>query len=140
MCPSQGHSDADLPRQPIPSVPLGDTLSTTSGLICPYCVKSYARRQDTERHLLLHLPPWIYCSQSGCNWNGRRRYALRNHLRTKHSDTPVPEGEEFMIYDAKPLVKQLLGHDITTEQATSEAHLSFRRKAVEMGKLGLWRE
>jgi hypothetical protein len=140
MCPSLGLSDTDLPRQPIPSVPLGDTLSTTSGLICPYCARAHNRKEDTERHLLLHLPPCIYCSQSGCNWNGRRRYALLNHLRTKHSGTPVPEREEFIIYDAKPLVKQLLNHDITTMQAANEAQLSFRRKAVEMGKLGLWRE
>ena len=44
-----------------------------------------------------------------------------------------------MIYDARVLANQLLNNDITAEQATSEAHSSFRRKAEEMDKLGLWR-
>lgn len=45
-----------------------------------------------------------------------------------------------MIYDAKALVKRLLDNDIKAEQAKREADSSFRQKAEEIGKLGIWRE
>ena len=144
MYPSFSSSATVLSRQPVPLVSLGDTSSATSRTtthVCPFadCAKTYSRREDTERHILQHLPPCVYCSQPGCNWNGNRVYVLRGHFKTKHSDIPVPGKEEFMIYDAKALAKQLLNNEITTEQAASEAHSSFRRKAEQVGRLGLWR-
>ena len=128
--------------QPVRSVPLEDTLSTTSTFICPFadCARAHRRRQEVARHITQHLPPSIYCPQPGCNWNGSRRDALRNHLRTKHSGIPVPEEDEFTIYDSKVLIELLVSNVITAEQAMHVAHLEFRQKAEEVGKLGLWRE
>jgi hypothetical protein len=93
-----------------------------------------------ERNIREHLSRCIYCSQPRCNWTGNRRYALQKHLNDKHQGIPVPEKDAFLIYDAQVLVKQLLNGDITVEQAVREAHESFRSKAAQLGKLGVWRE
>jgi hypothetical protein len=93
-----------------------------------------------ERHIREHhLPYYIYCEQPGCNWTGNRRYALRNHLTHKHAGVSMPEVEVFMIYDAKGLVKQVLSKEISVEQAMGEARSLFRKKAVELGKLRIWK-
>jgi hypothetical protein len=44
-----------------------------------------------------------------------------------------------MIYDAKGLVKRILSKEINVEQAVDEAQSSFQTKAVELGKLGIWK-
>lgn len=63
-----------------------------------------------------------------------------NHYKTKHKGIPFVESEGFKIYDVKVLVKQLLNKEITVEQAESEAQTDFRKRAVELDKLGLWRQ
>ena len=109
---------------------------------CPFlnCHRTYSRRQDLERHILQHLSRYLYCSQPSCNWTGNRRYGLHDHLRQKHGGIPVSNPGSFMIYDAKVLVKQLLNKEITTEEASREAHLLFRSKAELLDKLNRWRE
>ena len=105
---------------------------------CPFpkCRKKCRRQQELERHLREHhLPCHLYCKQLGCNWTGDRRYALQNHLVRKHSGVPTPELEEFTIYDAKGLVKQLLSKDINVEQAVIKARLLFQKRAMQLGKL-----
>lgn len=121
-------------------IPSNEALFATE--TCPFlnCHKTYSRRQDLERHILQHLLRHLYCSQPGCKWTGNRLYGLRGHLKQKHGGAPVPDRGSYMIYDAKVLVKQLLSKEITTEEAVNEAHLSFRRKAEQLGKLNLWRE
>jgi hypothetical protein len=51
----------------------------------------------------------------------------------------MPELEVFIIYDAKRLVRQLLNKDINVEQAVGEARSLFQEKALQLGKLGIWR-
>ncbi|KAI9513133.1 hypothetical protein F5148DRAFT_1159011 [Russula earlei] len=87
--------------------------------LCPFrkCRKRCGRRQDVERHILLHLPHYIRCTESNCNWTGTRRDALKVHLKKKHGGAPLPEQEIFMIYDAKGLVKRLLNKEITVALA-----------------------
>jgi hypothetical protein len=108
---------------------------------CPFpkCSVRCGRPQELERHIRQHLPYYIYCAQQDCNWTGNRRYALRIHLAGKHLGAPIPEPEVFMIYDAKWLVKQLLNKETNVEQATCEARSLFEEKAVQLGKLGIWR-
>ena len=111
---------AETSRQGIPH----QGLST---FICPFadCARAHHRRQEVARHITQHLPPSIYCLQPGCNWNGSHRDTLRSHLRTKHSGIPVPEEDEFTIYDSKVLIELLVGNVITAEQAMHVAHLEF---------------
>jgi hypothetical protein len=51
----------------------------------------------------------------------------------------MPGLELFVIYDATALVKQLLNKEINVEQAVGEARSLFQKKAVELGRLGIWR-
>jgi hypothetical protein len=119
----------------------GSKEATFATETCPFpkCRVRCGRPQELERHILQHLPYYIYCEQPGCNWTGNRLYALRIHLADKHLGVPVPELELFMIYDAKGLVKRLLNEEINVEQAVGEARSLFHKKAVQLGKLGSWR-
>jgi len=83
----------------------------------------------------------MYCTQQNCHFTADRKYALVNHYKKKHLGVPfVAEGEGYKIYDAKVIVKQLLNKEITLEQAESEAQSAFRKRGVELGKVGLWRQ
>ena len=97
----------------------------------PHCSRKYKRSQELKRHILGHLPDWICCTQSGCDWTGYRRDLLLGHLKKEHQDVPFLEygSEGSEIYDAKRLAKQLL-KEITVEQAEREAHAAFRKRGV----------
>jgi hypothetical protein len=123
-----------------------ETLNETAFLTepCPFsnCKVRCRRTQELGRHICEHhLPYHIYCERPGCNWTGNRRYALKNHLANKHASARVrmPGLEVYTIYDAKELVKQLLSKEISVEQAMGEARSLFRKKAVELGKLRIWK-
>jgi hypothetical protein len=118
---------------------LKDTPFPTETCPFPHCGVTCGRTQDLERHVRQHLPHFIYCEQPDCKWTGNRLYALRIHHADKHSGVPVPELELFMIYDAKALVKRLLNKEINVEQAVGEARSLFQKKAVQLGKVGIWR-
>ena len=109
---------------------------------CPFpkCGKGYPRPQELERHICEHhLPNHIHCEQPGCDWTGDRRYALKNHLSDKHTGAPVPGVEGYMIYDAKGLVKRLMTRGINVGQVEGEARSLFQKRAVALGKLGIWK-
>ena len=117
-----------------------ETAFTTEPCPFPECKARYGRPQDLRRHIReYHLPYHIYCGRPGCNWTGNRRYALKNHLAYKHAGVRMPGLGVYMIYDAKELVKQLLRKDINVEQTVGKARSLFRKKAVELGKLGIWK-
>ena len=50
----------------------------------------------------------------------------------------MPKREAFTIYDASGLVKQLLNKEINVGQAVLDAQSLFQKKAVQLGKLGIW--
>jgi len=118
-----------------------NSMYTPSADLCPFpqCFRICSTPQDLERHSRHHLPHCIYCSQSGCNWTGYRRYGLANHMKMKHPGVPLPEQDKFLIYDADAIVKQLLNQEITAERANLDAYSLFQNKAVQLGKLGIWR-
>lgn len=109
---------------------------------CPFCKcrRKCNRRQELERHVCQHLPHFLYCAQPDCDWTGNRRYALQDHLKKEHLGITIPEQDGYIIYDAKGLVKQLLNKEITLERADWEARRSYQSRAVQLGKLGIWRE
>ena len=116
---------------------IGSKKATLAEKPCPKCSKKYTRRQDVERHFReTHLPHHNYCDQPGCDWTGNRHNA---HFADKHKGVLRPEEEEYIIYDAKGLVKRILSKEINVEQAVVEAQSSFQTKAVELGKLGVWK-
>jgi len=109
---------------------------------CPSsgCQRKCGRPQELERHILQHLPHWIYCPQSGCNWTGYRRDVLREHLKKEHGGAPLPPSKMFIIYDAKGIVKRVLKKDITIVLAEREALTSFLCNALQLGMLDVWQQ
>jgi len=109
---------------------------------CPFseCQRKCGRPQELGRHILQHLPHWIYCPQSGCNWTGYRVDVLRAHLEKRHGEAPLPRRKMFIIYNAKGIVKRVLKKEITIVQAEHEALSSFQYKAVQLGVLDVWQQ
>ncbi|KAI0248604.1 hypothetical protein BJV78DRAFT_786922 [Lactifluus subvellereus] len=104
----------------------------------PSCQKTCSRQQELERHVREHLPHFLCCPHQSCAWRGNRHYILQDHLRKKHAGIPTPEPGEDTIYDPKGLVKQLINGEIDMEQANRAASLMVRRRAVGLGKRGIW--
>jgi hypothetical protein len=107
--------------------------------VCPFpnCGLSFDRPQDLAHHVHQHLPHHIYCPQPGCKWTRSQQYALRTHFKTKHPSLPIPGRERYILYDANVVVKQLVNGEITAEQVERRTNLSFRRRAVETGKMAI---
>ena len=70
-------------------------------VICPICEKSSRRKQELHRHIQsFHLPRWIWCPYSACNWRGCRVDDFGKHL-DKEKCGPMPEEREYQIYNVK---------------------------------------
>lgn len=75
--------------------------SSEDPLQCPVCSVMSGRRQERNRHLLSHLPPWIRCPLPDCQLRGSRLDLFLIHwktLRSKHPDDS-PTRSQFAIYD-----------------------------------------
>lgn len=106
---------------------------------CPICPSSFRRWQDQERHMLLHLPYWIYCPNPGCSWRGDRPDVFKKHWGADHpSSSQEPDKNGFTIYDPEPLIEGILEGSILIEEAQSRAVLEVRRRTQELDKLELW--
>ena len=114
---------------------LNETGKKKASLMCPFpgCLKAFVRTQDITRHIYgMHLPDCFYCSRAGCDWTGKRIYALRDHLTREHSGAELPESrQQFTIYDALRLGRQLLDKEITVERADFLAQSLFKNWALQ---------
>ncbi|KAI9452223.1 hypothetical protein BJY52DRAFT_1294184 [Lactarius psammicola] len=72
----------------------------------------FSRWKELKRHLVSHLPQWIYCPFPGCQWRGRRVYQFRNHWRYQHLKHPgdTPTQSQFAIYDPFVFVDLIQWH------------------------------
>ncbi|KAH9961579.1 hypothetical protein BC827DRAFT_327709 [Russula dissimulans] len=110
---------------------------------CPVCLASLGRPQDRERHMLSHLPYWLYCADPGCSWRGGRWEALNRHRRNAHpssSQEPVKGDASAIIYDPWPLVKGIIVGDVPLEEARKYAVSMVEKKALELTKSELWKD
>ena len=117
--------------------------SHDSGKCCPICHASLGRSQDGKRHKVSHLPHWLQCPDPGCSWRGDRWGNLRNHRLKIHKVRPSSSQEldkcKAVIYDPWPLVEEITD-DTSLESARKNAISLVEKKAVEVGKSGLWRD
>jgi hypothetical protein len=117
-----------------------EPVSATETCSFPGCKKECGRPQELERHIWeRHLPPHLYCEQSGCNFTSSRLYLLKDHHVDKHPGVVMPKQDTFTIYDAKAIAKQVRTKEVGIEQAVHEACTLFEERAKQMGKLGIWR-
>ncbi|KAI0250319.1 hypothetical protein BJV78DRAFT_590078 [Lactifluus subvellereus] len=106
---------------------------------CPICAASFRRWQDQKRHILSHLPHWIYCPDPDCSWRGDRPDAFKKHWCGDHpSSSQEPDKHEFTIYDPEPLIESILEGSILIEEAQSYAVSEVRRRTQELDKSALW--
>ncbi|KAH9980162.1 hypothetical protein BGW80DRAFT_1248441 [Lactifluus volemus] len=96
-----------------------------------------SKSQEFERHVREHLTYFLYCSRVGCEWRGHRKYLLQDHWRKRHQDVDLPSGE-FLIFDPRGLVRQLINGETNIAQANREANRLVRERAIQLGKQDLW--
>jgi hypothetical protein len=128
----------------LPDIPLAvkDTvLETAPGpsvhkWSCPACPISFCRLQEQKRHIMTHLPQWIYCPEPGCSWRGDRPDALKRHWRAMHHSNSQEPDNGFRIYDPEPLIKGIINGLISIGEAQSAARSMVSSRAQELGKWG----
>ena len=103
---------------------------------CPVCGRKFHRTQERDRHLKSYLPHSIYCPSQGCPWTGRRRWDLKTHWETKHSETGQVLGwEKNKIYDPKEFVK-LIASGTPHVKVAESAFLKANERLKKLGKVG----
>ncbi|KAI9463800.1 hypothetical protein F5148DRAFT_193588 [Russula earlei] len=130
------------PSQPITSSQNSVTQTASTPpqpWACPNCNRRFQRRQERDRHLLIHLPYSIYCPSLHCAWRGDRTYGLARHWRNIHANYgPVPQWQQSQIYDPARLVRLILCGALTVEDAASIALSIVALRAMELNKVELW--
>ena len=129
------------------SLPTRDVVVNTSPILksrvrdwpCPAsgCVSSFGRRQDRNRHILIHLPYWIHCPYPGCSWRGDRPNLFRIHW-DRDSNHPSSSRDlderQFRTYDPWPLVGKIEKGSLSIRDAKAYAISMVRKKASDVGK------
>ncbi|KAI9452216.1 hypothetical protein BJY52DRAFT_946735 [Lactarius psammicola] len=125
-------------QQTFPQVPFLATVFTLDRQYCPKCWKKFGRRQDRDRHLLLHLPCSLYCPYPSCSWRGDRTNLFRQHWNA-HACGPVPKREGYQIYPSKMILDWITNGRVSTDVAADYALLFAEGKARDLGKLEAWK-
>ena len=113
--------------------------------ICPRVV-SFRRPQELERHIqLIHLPCWIFCPYSHCDWRGCRLDEFQTHLNQRRCDQNSP-ALEYRIYDVRWILDMIrrAESDDSIRNAQNCALRFVHERAIELGKdrwiMDLWGE
>jgi len=106
---------------------------------CPAsgCPSSFGRRQDRNRHLLIHLPYWIHCPHPGCSWRGDRLNIFRSHWDGDSNHPSLSrdlDERQFRTYDPRPLVEKIEKGYLSIRDAKTYAISMVRKKASDVGK------
>ena len=112
-------------------------------LPCPVsgCPTSLSRIQDQRRHLLTHLPHWIYCPVFDCSWRGDRLSTFVRHWGNDHHPSgsiQVPTEDHFKIYDPQPLIKAISEATICVQGAQKHAISMVKQRALDLRKPALY--
>lgn len=106
---------------------------------CKICFReSFGRRQELDRHIQrFHLPCWLYCPYSSCEWRGSRIDELQKHLDQKRCNWNSTE-KEFQIYDVKMILDMIRDPESNESIQTAQnwAVHFVRERARELGMNG----
>ena len=130
-----------LPSQ-INSTAILATATSTPGnpKQCPACWLKFTRWQDCDRHILTHLPHWIYCPLPHCAWRGNRIKSIKlhwkrqDHLQYHEFYGRTLRREQFAIFEPQELVNQIKVGTIYTDDAAFQALNSVLVKAGQLQK------
>jgi hypothetical protein len=140
--------EANQAQHSLPSITPASSLTHTSQLDvptdalpqCPVCERSFRRPQERDRHVLTHLPYFLFCPLPDCSWRGDRPYCLRRHWTNHHAESgEVPDLEQCHIYDPDPLVPSLGNRVLLIEEVTEAVLQVVRVRAQELDKVGVWK-
>jgi hypothetical protein len=106
---------------------------------CKICFReSFNRRQDLDRHIQkIHLPCWLYCPYSHCEWRGCRLDELQTHLDQLKCDRNSTE-RECRIYEVGTILDMIRDpeNNDSIKNAQNWAVDFVRERARELGKNG----
>ena len=119
--------------------PLEGARANRTPVLCPECKEKVGYRQQVlRRHILsAHLPCWICCPYPSCSWRGTRIEELKKHL-IKDKCGPMPEQEQYQIYNTNLILGWILENDTPVQVAASYALGFVGERARELGKVELW--
>ncbi|KAH8990369.1 hypothetical protein EDB83DRAFT_1093461 [Lactarius deliciosus] len=141
----------DLVRtQPQPNLPTQSYTiqSTTTPLItttrirwqCPICPESFPRRQERDRHELIHIPYFMHCPLPHCTWRGNRTDLFKKHWqRDDHCSYHeyygrTPERSYIETFDPWVILNQIIHGAISLREGEDQAVVSVQVKAYELQK------
>ena len=136
------------PHFPAPSSPIGwQNTSTPSAITtvnrlwqCSICLDLFSRRQERERHQLLHIPFFLHCPLPHCAWRGNRYNSFRKHWqkedhRSYHEQYGhTPEQSQVETYDPRVILNQLINGAISLREAQDDAVFLVQIKSYELQK------
>jgi len=128
----------DLPQDGVVDIAPNGTKPSWSCPISDCSADPFGRPQERKRHVLSHLPHWVYCRVPGCSWRGDRPDAFLKHWKDHPSSSQAPDRDGFTIYDPLPLVKDVTEGSIPIKEAQRIAESLVRSKAQEIGKSEIW--
>jgi len=106
---------------------------------CKICLReSFYRRQELDRHIQrFHLPCWLYCPYSRCEWRGCRIDELQKHLDHQRCNQNSTE-REYQIYDVKTILDMIRDAESNDSiRIAQDWAVDFvRERARELGKQG----
>ncbi|KAN0116327.1 hypothetical protein V8E52_005946 [Russula decolorans] len=100
--------------------------------------ESFYRRQELDRHIQrFHLPCWLYCPYSRCEWRGCRIDELQKHLDHQRCNQNSTE-REYQIYDVKTILDMIRDAESNDSiRIAQDWAVDFvRERARELGKQG----
>ena len=106
---------------------------------CKICLgESFDRRQELDRHIkLMHLPCWVFCPYSGCEWRGCRLDEFQKHVDQKRCNQNSME-KDYRIYDVDAIldmIRRAESND-SIQNAQNWAVDFVRERAIQLGKDG----
>jgi len=105
---------------------------------CKICLTEFFdRQQDLDRHIQRHLPCWVFCPYSHCEWRGCGVDRLVRHLDQQKCNRNSTE-QEYRIYDVKAILDMIgdAESDDSVRKAQDWAVALVRERAKVLGRRG----
>ena len=140
LTPLQPASELPTSSSQFNSITSPATATPRDSKQCPGCPEFFTRWQDCDRHIVTHLPHWIYCPVPDCSWRGNRvksfeqHWRRRDHLQYHEPYGDIPGLEQFKIFNPQVFVNQIKAGTISTSDAASDALALVRSKANQLQK------
>ncbi|KAH8996532.1 hypothetical protein EDB86DRAFT_3243400 [Lactarius hatsudake] len=110
----------------------------------PSCQNRSTRRQERDRHELVHVPYFIHCPLPHCAWRGNRADLFKKHWQQEDHRSyheyygRTPEQGHIETFDPWVILKQIINGAISLREGEDQAIVSVQVKAYELQKSSMW--